>query len=103
MAKTSGGLRFTAPADENAAPERRDGSDVGAPAAPVIAADDAAQQKVMVRVLPQGAGRVHTGASDYTARTMEERSPTYPRGANFEVAADIAAALEARGLVEIVA
>jgi hypothetical protein len=51
-----------------------------------------------VRVLPQGDGRIFTGA---VAANTEAVSRTYRRGEIFDIDAAIAEALERRGLVEI--
>jgi hypothetical protein len=90
MTRTSSGLQFTAPDDDNVAPESGGG-----------AAVDVAQQSVSVRVLPQGGGRIFTGARVDTAIETKDRFPTYERGAVFAVDPGVAAELEARGLVEI--
>jgi hypothetical protein len=65
------------------------------------AAPEAVQQATTVRVLPQGAGRIFTGATDDAAAEPEARFPTYARGDMFTAERAIAEVLEARGLVEI--
>jgi hypothetical protein len=60
-----------------------------------------AGERVNVRVLPQGAGRIFTGESEAAAGDPERRFPIYGRGEVFAVAQAIALELEGRGLVEI--
>lgn len=69
-----------------------------ASAAAAAIAAPAPQARVRYRVLPKGAGLVHTGAFD----PVTGASLTYDRGAVVEGAdAAIAAELEDRGLVEV--
>lgn len=61
----------------------------------------AAAATATVRVLPQGDGRIFTGASDPTAAEAAQRFPTYGRGETFVAERAVALELEGRGLVEI--
>jgi hypothetical protein len=56
---------------------------------------------VDVRVLPQGDGRIFTGASEPDAAEATQRFSTYRRGETFAIERDVALELEGRGLVEI--